>query len=202
MTESIDDLPIIDGDTPTAPVTIMPFSSPRVSAKDTPPLSVVDAVVEEINAAYAVGHRAVSEAAALTCWHIGQAVQPIIGECPSIQQLYETLSTYGAEVGSRSNFYRCVNAYKYWPQGLPEGADMGQVKRVSAGNEPMPTVQEKPKKKDVHALVIDRIGQVWGRGDMQVVAAYMGFEPVDEGVESVDVTGMIGGVVEAADMPL
>jgi hypothetical protein len=190
MSESIEHLPVISPDTPTMPV------------RTTPLLSQVDAVVEEINAAYSVGHRAASEAAALTCWHIGQAVQPLLEQYSSIQQLYEALVVYGGQVGSRSNFYRCISAYKYWPQGLPEGTDMAQVKAVSAGNEAVPTLQEKPKKKDVHALVIDRIGQVWGRGDMQVVAAYMGFEPVDEGVESVDVTGMIGGVVEAADMPL
>ena len=190
MTESIEHLPVISPDTPTMPV------------RTTPLLSVVDGVVQAINAAVAEGRRTVSQQAATTAWHIGEAVQPLLEQYSSIQQLYEDLVVYGGKVGSRSNFYRCIDAYKYWPQGLPEGADMGQVKRVSAGNEAVPTLQEKPKKQDVHALVIDRIGKVWKRADMQTVAAYLGVPPVDEGVESVDVTGMIGGVVEAADMPL
>jgi hypothetical protein len=122
MTESIEDLPIIDADEPTAPVTIMPFSSPRVSAKTTPALSVVDAVVEEINAAYAQGRRTASEAAALTCWYIGEAVQPLLEGYPSIQKLYEALVVYRADVGSRSNFYRCIDVTKL-EGGLIETAD-------------------------------------------------------------------------------
>lgn len=167
MVPTTENMPVISSDIQTAPVRPMA------------PTAALDAVIQEINAAYSEGRRNVSQEAAKTAWCIGEAAAAIQGQYESVNQLYEALVVYGAKVGSRSNFYRCVNAYKHWPQGLPEGTDMAQVKAVSAGNEAVPTVQEKSEKPkinadNIHAYVLDKVGDTWRRSDAEAIEGFLG----------------------------
>ncbi len=186
-----ENLPVVNADTPTQPVSSMA------------PSATLDAVVEAVNAAYVEGRRQTSELAARTAWAIGEAVTPLLPHYDSVNQLYEALVVYGAgaSIGSRTNFHWCLKAYGYWPQGLPDGTAMKDVKRlggISSENTSVPTLQDKPAKADVHALVLDRIGLTWRRKDMQLVAAYLGYEPVAPGEESI--SRQEGGLLEDADM--
>jgi len=194
-----EELPVVDGNAPLQPVRDMPFSSPRVPAKTTPLLSVVDAIVEAIDAAYAEGRRTASEATAITCWHIGEAVEPIREQFESIQKLYHFLKPYAPNIGSRTAFYQSINAYKEWPQGLPGGYGMKEVKSISIANDAMPVEQEKPKKVKInapaiHGYVLDKVGQFWSRGDLQAIEGFLGIQVVDAVAVDAEAGALEGGM--------
>jgi len=193
-----EDLPIIDGDTPLKPVQLGSLRSQYL------------ALADECKAVIAFHKGRLSEVTFQMNWNLGLALSTFIeqqAEPPSLLTIWEELVVYGGAGGySYNHFWNCLHVVEAYHGKEPEGLTWTKAKELlpqpeeeasfSPEKMPMPTKQDtqpKPKKEDVHALVLDRVGKVWARGDMQTVAHYLGYSPVDVGTESVS-PGALEGV--------